>query len=222
MTFSHPSDEAFALMIIIGIDLNWDFPKRTVKLSMNGYFKKALLQFQHLKPNKHYAAPSQYILPNYGQKQQMTNLNLSKPMTKAQTRLLQQVTGKFLYYTRAVDCTILHALNDLATRTHSGSQKIMKAFKRFLNYCASNPDSATLYRVSDMILNIETDAAYLVSSKVQSRAGGFYYMGNRNKQLINGPVAVNANMIKNVMSSASEAEIGALYMNAKLAGLFRS
>ena len=34
----------------IGIDLNWDYPKRTVKLSMKGYVNKALLQFQHLKP----------------------------------------------------------------------------------------------------------------------------------------------------------------------------
>ena len=40
-------------------------------------------------------------------------------------------------------------------------------------------------------------------------------MGNRTKELINGPIAVNAKIIKNVMSSASEAKIGALYMNTK-------
>ena len=199
----------------IGIDLNWDYTNRTVKLSMKGYVKKALLQFQHKDPTRHYAAPSQYIPPNYGQKQQMTNIDLSKPMTKAQTHFLQQITGKFLYYARAVDCTMLHALNDLATQTHSGTQKTMKAVAHFLNYCASNPEAATLYRVSDMILHINSDTAYLVAPKARSRAGGFYYMGNRNKELINGPVAVNAKIIKNVMSSASEAEIGALYMNAK-------
>ena len=42
-------------------------------------------------------------------------------------------------------------------------------------------------------------------------------VGNWTKELINGPIAVNAKIIKNVMSSASEAKIGALYMNAKLA-----
>ena len=68
----------------------------------------------------------------------MTNLDLSKLMTKTQTQFLQQVTGKFLYYARAVDCTMFHALNDLATQTHSGTQKTMKAVKHFLNYCASN------------------------------------------------------------------------------------
>ena len=50
----------------IGIDFNWDYLKCTVKLSMKGYIKKALLQFQHMKHTKHYAAPSQYIPPNYG------------------------------------------------------------------------------------------------------------------------------------------------------------
>ena len=101
--------------------------------------------------------------------------------------------------------------------TTIGTQKTMKTIKHFLNYCASNPDFTTLYLASDMILNIDSDAAYLVAPKAQSRAGGFYYMGNRNKELINGPVAVNAKIIKNVMSSASKAKIGALYMNATIA-----
>ena len=119
----------------------------------------------------------------------MTNLDLSKPMTKAQTHFLQQVTGKFLYYACAIDCTMLHALNDLATQTHSGTQKIMKAVKHFINYCASNPDSTTLHCVSDMILHIDSGAAFLVARKARSRAGGFYYMGNQNKALIHGPIA---------------------------------
>ena len=64
-------------------------------------------------------------------------------MTKAQNHFLQQVTGKFLYYARAVDCTMLHALNDLATQTHSGTQKTMKAVKTFLN---TAPVTQTLTR----------------------------------------------------------------------------
>ncbi len=62
-----------------------------------------------------------------------------------------------------------------------------------------------------MILNIDSDAAYLVAPRAKSRASGFYYMGNKNKQLINGPIAVTTKIIKNVMSSASEAKIGALH-----------
>ena len=35
-----------------------------------------------------------------------------------------------------------------------------------------------------------------------------------NKQIINGPILIIAKIIKGVMSSVAEAEIGALYMNA--------
>jgi hypothetical protein len=45
--------------------------------------------------------------------------------TKKETKLLQQVCCKFLYYARAVDITMLHALNDLATQTTKGTEKAM-------------------------------------------------------------------------------------------------
>ena len=36
-----------------------------------------------------------------------------------------------------------------------------------------------------------------------------------NKQIINGPISIIAKIIKRVMSSAAEAKIGALYINAR-------
>ena len=36
-----------------------------------------------------------------------------------------------------------------------------------------------------------------------------------NKQIINGPISIIAKIIKGIISSAAEAEIGALYMNAR-------
>ena len=202
----------------IGIDLNWDYTKRNVQLSMKGYVKKAPLQFQHKNPLRtmppHPSTSHQITVKNI---KWLILTDLFKPTTKAQTHFLQQVTGKFLYYAHTVDCTMIHALNDLATQTHSGTQKKKKVVKHFLSYCASNLDSTTLYCVSDLILNIDSDAAYLVAPKDRSQVGEFYYMGNSNKQLINGPVAVNAKIIKNIMSSASEAKSGGLYMNAKVA-----
>ena len=56
----------------IGIDLKWDYEKRTLQTSMDGYVKKALLQFQHDIPKQHHYAPSKYHTPKYGAKQQMT------------------------------------------------------------------------------------------------------------------------------------------------------
>ena len=98
---------------------------------MPGYVLEALLYFQHVNGNDDYInntyGPSPYTAPVYGRKTQMARINDTDPMNQKQIKLLQPVCGKFLYYARAVDCTMLHALNDLATRTHNGTQETMKA-----------------------------------------------------------------------------------------------
>ena len=112
---------------------------------------------------------------------------------------------------------MLHALNDLATRTKDGTQKTVEALNHFLDYCASNPEAEVLYRASDMILHNHSDAAYLVATGARSRAAEYTYLGNDqdNKQIINGPISIIATIIQGVISSAAEAEIGALYMNVR-------
>jgi len=45
--------------------------------------------------------------------------------------------------------------------------------------------------------------------------GGYFYLGNKDHNLHNGAILVLAKIIKNVMSSAAEAETGALFMNAQ-------
>jgi hypothetical protein len=87
-----------------------------------------------------------------------------------------------------------------------------------LNYCATNPDAELLYRASDMVLMNDSDADYLVAPEAKSRAGGHTYFGNRPnnpRQIINGAIYALTKLIKNVMSSAAEAEVAGLFMNAK-------
>jgi hypothetical protein len=124
------------------------------------------LEFQHestdgVKSN----SPSPYTPPVYGRKQQMTKLDETNPINKKETKILQKVCGKFLYYARAIDTTMLHALNELATQTIKGTEKTMQALTHFLNYCASHPDAEIIFRASDMVLHNHSDAAYLVASE---------------------------------------------------------
>jgi hypothetical protein len=52
--------------------------------------------------------------------------------------------------------------------------------------------------------------------KARSRAGGHFFMSDSNEYSPNnGAIHTNASIIKAVMSSAAEAELGALYLNAK-------
>jgi hypothetical protein len=69
-----------------------------------------------------------------------------------------------------------------------------------------------------MILHIHSDASYLSENEAKSRAGGFFYMGNATKnvkKLTNGAILIVSKVLKHVMSSAAEAEIGAFFFNAK-------
>jgi hypothetical protein len=76
-----------------------------------------------------------------------------------------------------------------------------------------------------MILHIHSDASYLSENEAKSRSGGFFYMGNTTKKgnkLINGAVSIVSNVLKHVMSSAAEAEIGAVFLNAKEGAVLRT
>ena len=69
-----------------------------------------------------------------------------------------------------------------------------------------------------MILKIHSDASYLSEAKARSRAGGHFYMGDKasnQPERGNGPLLNKSTIMRNVMSSAAEAECGALYDNTK-------
>jgi hypothetical protein len=69
-----------------------------------------------------------------------------------------------------------------------------------------------------MILHIHSDASYLTKSEARSWAGGHHFLSDKpNKHLAqpNGPILNLAKILHNAMSSATEAEIGALFLNAR-------
>ena len=80
----------------------------------------------------------------YGAKIQYSKPSDTRPISTEEHKFIQQVTGKFLFYTRAVDPTMLHALNCIACG--GATQANLEAIRYFLNYAACNPNSTILYR----------------------------------------------------------------------------
>jgi hypothetical protein len=80
-----------------------------------------------------------------------------------------------------------------------------------------HPDAAIRFHVSDMILHIHSDASYLSVSNTMSRLGGLFYLGCKppNERKLNGFVLNVASIIKNVVVSAAESEVGACFQNAQ-------
>jgi hypothetical protein len=115
------------------------------------------------------------------------------------------------------------SLSALASQQANATQQTAKDATKFLNYCASNPSTTIRYHASDMILKIHSDASYNSEPKARSRAGRHFYMGSATNTAINnthnGAVLATTGVMRTVLSSASEAEIGALFENCKKAAI---
>ena len=72
------------------------------------------------------------------------------------------------------------------------------------------------YHASDMVLACHSDASYLSELGARSRAGGNVFMSSNPAMTANNGAVLNvAQIIKAVMTSAAEAEFGAMYINAR-------
>ncbi len=72
------------------------------------------------------------------------------------------------------------------------------------------------YLARKMILNLHSNAGCLNEMKARSQAGGHFFLSNNDMSPPNNDaILTNAKIIKAVMSSAAEAESGALYLNTK-------
>jgi hypothetical protein len=183
---------------------------------MAPYLKKALAQFQVEKPKKPVNSPYAYVPPKYGAKEQFAETDDSPAATKEDQTLVQKVTGKFNWYGRAVDSTLLTPLSALASQQSKPTTKTMERVKQFLEYAATQEPAVLTFRRSGMVLAIHSDAGYLNEPNARSRAGGHFFLSEDVEDPPNnGAIHNNAEIIKAVMSSAAEAEIGSAYQNAR-------
>jgi hypothetical protein len=204
-----------------GLTLDWDYKKRTVDLSIPGYMKAALHKYQHAAPAHPEHVPHTWNPPIYGAKTQFVNDETISPvLSNKDVNKLQQLTGTFLYYARAVDPTLIMPINVLASEQSKATEVI-----KLLNYCDTHPETKIRYHASDMILHIHSDDSYLSKNEAKSRAGGLFYMGSdtkTGKTLNIGAILIISKVLKHVMSSAAVAEIGAVFINAKEGAVLRT
>lgn len=93
-----------------------------------------------------------------------------------------------------------------------------KQCNRLMDYVATYPDVYIRYLPSNMILEVNPDAAYLALPKAQSRIAGFFHLTDHKESTkLNGPLLVECKTIKHVISSVAEAETSTLYHNAQTA-----
>ena len=201
----------------LGLTFDWDYDARKVHLSMPEYIPNAIKRFRHERPRKRQDQPHAHTPPSYGATQQFAKQESEEPELEADDKtFIQQVLGTFLYYARAVDSTMLVALSSIASEQAKPTATTMKKIKQFLDYASTQEEAVLTYHASDMILAIHSDASYLSEAKARSRAGGHFFMSNNNDDPPNNGAVLNiAQIIRAVMTSACEAEIGAMYINGR-------
>ena len=183
---------------------------------MPGYIEDALTRFKHARPRTPQDQPHPQVPPNYSATRQYADQQDDPPLLeKAGKKVVQEVCGTLLYYARAVDCMMLAALGSITTEHTSPTANTMRNIKQLPDYAATHPDSVVTYRSSNIVLAAHSDASYLSETKSRSRAGGHFFMAsNISVPENNGAVHTAAQIIKTVMSSVAEEELGALYINS--------
>ena len=87
---------------------------------------------------------------------------------------MQSMSDTFLYITRAIDPTMLVALNKIGTEQALPATDTVQKTKMRIDYAAMQPDAVIWFHASGMCLHIESDAAHLVQPKACSRTAGHH------------------------------------------------
>jgi hypothetical protein len=122
---------------------------------------------------------------------------------------------------------MLVALGTIASQQSKGIQATAQALPQLLNYAATHPDATFRYHTSDMYLHVHSDASYLSEASARSCAGGIFFLSQRPANPSkppaptaipppqNGAIHIISTIMRNVMASTMEAELGALFHNAR-------
>ena len=168
-------------------------------------------------PLKPQLSPHKHREIQYGAKVQTAlDVDTSPPLDAKGIKRVQQIVGDLLYYARTVDNKLLVALHTIGMQQSAATEETEKVISQLLDYVATYPNDGTIYRSSGMVLTAHSDAGFNNESKGRSWAGAHIFLSeDDSKPKWNGPILTIAQIIKFVMTSAAEAELGALFVTAK-------
>ena len=116
---------------------------------------------------------------------------------------------------------MLPALNEIFTQQSKPTSLIINNCNRLLYYIPSYPDTVIRFHVSDMILHVYTDAAYLLLPKTCSFISGHFYLidnpptnGTPNPKL-NVPIFTIVQTLNHVVTSSSKSETRCIFINGQ-------
>jgi hypothetical protein len=202
----------------LGMRIQFSQDHDEVAISIPDYVQRAVKRFMGNELPVHQLSPLKYEQVNWFTTKLPAQLDLGPKIGADEILWLQQLIGTFLYYARAVDPTILVAINKLAVQQTTATTHTILAAKHLLGYLAAHPNAKIIYRPSNMQLVGQSDASYLSEQKSRSRWGYLLYfelLAPRHPHDINGTIECMSVITDVVVGSACEAEYGGTYKLAQ-------
>ena len=212
-----------------GLSIKWDYKNRHVDISMPGFIDKVLLHHEKTPLRPTYT-PHSYNTPVYGKATQYAPPpDDSEPLPPDRKLRIQAVVGSLLYYARAIDGSLLPALNEIAATQANPTINTEIKLDHLLAFVKTHRNTSLRYHASNMCLHIDSDAAYLVMPNARSRFAGYYYLSSypptpltpTTDIPLNSPIHIECRTIRHVVASAAEAETGGIFYNAQTALILR-
>jgi hypothetical protein len=122
---------------------------------------------------------------------------------------------------------MLVVLSTISSQQSKGTQSTAQALTQLLNYAATHPYATVRYHASGMYFHVHSDASYLSEASARSRAGGIFFLIQRPTDPSkppaptaitppqNGAIHIISTIMRSVIASTMEAELGALFHNAR-------
>jgi hypothetical protein len=172
------------------VALNWDYKNRTVDISMPGYIKKKLQEYNHVQSKRIQTCPYTPAPKQFGtEARRPLPLDDSPLHDKKVIKRLQQTVGSILYNVQVVDMTVLMALSMIAINQTKATSKTMAKFTQLLDYLAYHADAKVCFHASNMVMNIHSNALHLSKRNVHSRTCWHFFMGWMPQD--NAPIRIN-------------------------------
>ena len=134
---------------------------------------------QHPKPKRSQYAPHFCSVPANGKRLQMAPYpDESNLLGKKATKRIQSIVGTVMHYEWSLDPTILQAMNGIFRVQSRPTQDTEEKARMLLGYAAMYPNEIHRYKASNMVLHVDSDAAYISMPEARISYAGHLYLSN--------------------------------------------
>eukprot|EP00957_Ditylum_brightwellii_P131655 10040715-Ditylum_brightwellii.AAC.1 len=98
----------------------------------------------------------------------------SPPLDANGTKQIQTIVGTFLYYSRALECPTLLALNNISTQQSAPTKLIIDDVNWMVDFFHTYPNAKLRFFAGDMQLRVNPNTAYLAMPGATNRIVGYF------------------------------------------------